>query len=238
MARLRCVSQAERLLVPPFVFFFNLLYPMRQVNDRYSRKWLRAAGGCVLLSTEALTRVGGFACIRDRIIDDVSLARQIKARGDAVATRLEPYGSGEACEFMISIPALWIMVRRTAFTELRYSWARLAGAVLGLGLMFLLPPLWLVGGLVWSVMDANGGIAAASSASAVCVLAGLGAWMLHGASLSACRQGFRPFWELGVDLASCRSPVWRDDGGFCTPLCYRNACWLAGSLKEKTLFYV
>ena len=48
MARLRCVSQAERLLVPPFVFFFNLLYPMRQVNDRYSR--VAAAAGDVYCS--------------------------------------------------------------------------------------------------------------------------------------------------------------------------------------------
>jgi hypothetical protein len=77
-----------------------------------------------------------------------------------------------------SIGALWIMVRRTAFTELRYSWVRLAGAVLGLLLMFLVPPLWLMMGMVWRMMDASGGIAAASSASAMVALAGLGAWML------------------------------------------------------------
>jgi hypothetical protein len=85
-----------------------------------------------------------------------------------------------------SIPALWIMVLRTAFTELRYLWVRLVGAVLSLVLMFLLPPLWLVGGLVWSVMDASGGIVAAS---AVCVG---GPWCVDadGANLSACRPIF------------------------------------------------
>jgi hopene-associated glycosyltransferase HpnB len=176
MARLRCVSQAERLLVPPFVFFFNLLYPMRQVNDRHSRV-AAAAGGCILLATEALTRVGGFACIRDRLIDDVSLAQQIKAQEVPLQLALSRT-EVESLRVYDSIPALWIMVRRTAFTELRYSWVRLAGAVAGLVLMFLLPPLWLVGGLVWSVMDASDGIAAASSAPVVCVLLGLGAWML------------------------------------------------------------
>lgn len=176
MARLRCVSQAERLLVPPFVFFFNLLYPMRQVNDRHSHV-AAAAGGCVLLATEALMRAGGFACIRDRIIDDVSLAQRIQSQEALIQLTLSRT-EVESLRVYDSIGALWVMVRRTAFTELRYSWVRLAGAVLGLLLMFLVPPLWLMGGMVWRVMDANGGMAAASSASAVLVLAGLGAWLL------------------------------------------------------------
>jgi hopene-associated glycosyltransferase HpnB len=176
MARLRCVSQAERLLVPPFVFFFNLLYPMRQVNDRHSHV-AAAAGGCVLLATEALTRVGGFGCIRDRIIDDVSLAQQIKSSGASLQLALSRT-EVESLRVYDSIAALWIMVRRTAFTELRYSWSRLTGTVVGLVLMFLLPPLWLVGGFVWGVMAVSGGIATVSSMSAVFVLAGLGAWVL------------------------------------------------------------
>jgi hopene-associated glycosyltransferase HpnB len=173
MARLRCVSWAERLLIPPFVFFFNLLYPPRQVNDRHSRV-AAAAGGCVLLSTEALTRIGGFACIRDRIIDDVSLARQIKAQALPLQLALSRT-EVESLRIYESIAALWVMVRRTAFTELRYSWVRLAGTILSLLLMFLLPPLWLFGGMIWSVTDASGRVPATS---ALFVLAGLGAWSL------------------------------------------------------------
>ncbi|MGI9657386.1 MAG: glycosyltransferase, partial [Gaiellaceae bacterium] len=48
MARLRCDSVAERLLIPAFVFFFNLLYPMRRVNDPGSPV-AACAGGCVLV---------------------------------------------------------------------------------------------------------------------------------------------------------------------------------------------
>ncbi len=176
MARLRCVSQAERLLVPPFVFFFNLLYPMRQVNDRRGGV-AAAAGGCVLLATEALTRAGGFACIRDRIIDDVSLARCIKAQAVPLQLALSRT-EVESLRVYDSVASLWIMVRRTAFTELRYSWVRLAGAVLGLLLMFFVPPLWLLVGMVWSMMAASGGIAATSLASVMVGVAGLGAWIL------------------------------------------------------------
>lgn len=151
MARLRCLSPAERLLIPPFVFFFNLLYPMRQVNNLRSPV-AAAAGGCVLLATAALQRVGGFACIKDRIIDDVSLAKTVKGAAAPIQLALSR-SEVESLRVYESIATIWVMVRRTAFTELRYSWLRLAGTVIGMGLMFLLPPLFVlfgVGNLVGS----------------------------------------------------------------------------------------
>ena len=146
MARLRCVSNAERLLIPPFVFFFSLLYPMRQVNNRRSAV-AAAAGGCVLLMTSALERVGGFSCISDKIIDDVNLARQIKALAEPIHLALSR-SEVESLREYESLATIWTMVRRTAFTELRHSWVRLAGTVLGMVVMFLLPPLWVAGGIV------------------------------------------------------------------------------------------
>src|SRR5205085_6624099 len=55
MARLRCESPAERLLIPSFVWFFSLLYPMRRVN-RPESPVAAAAGGCILLRRDALER--------------------------------------------------------------------------------------------------------------------------------------------------------------------------------------
>jgi hopene-associated glycosyltransferase HpnB len=146
MARLRCVSAPERLLIPPFVFFFNLLYPMRQVNDRKSPV-AAAAGGCVLLASSALARIGGFACIKDKIIDDVSLARQVKGLNEPIRLALSR-SDVQSLRIYESLGAIWMMVRRTAFTELRCSWIRLTGTVVGLTLMFLIPPLYCVSGLV------------------------------------------------------------------------------------------
>ncbi len=176
MARLRCLSQAERLLIPPFVFFFNLLYPMPQVNDSRNRV-AAAAGGCVLLSTEALKRAGGFACIRDRIIDDVSLAQQIKAQGLPLQLALSR-SEVESLRVYDALEKIWIMVSRTAFTELRYSWTRLTGTVVGILLMFLLPPLWLFGGIVWSLVDVDGGTTVTGAYSSLFIFSGLGAWSL------------------------------------------------------------
>ena len=42
------------------------------------------------------------------------------------------------------------MIRRTAFTELRYSVLRLIGTVLGLAVLFIVPPLWFMCGLFFT----------------------------------------------------------------------------------------
>lgn len=144
MARLRCVSGPERLLIPPFVFFFNLLYPMRQVNDPRSAV-AAAAGGCVLVASSALERIGGFACIKNEIIDDVNLARHIKRLNQPIYLALSR-NMVESLRAYESFSAIWAMVRRTAFTELRYSWLRLMGTLVGLAVVFLLPPLSTMGG--------------------------------------------------------------------------------------------
>ena len=138
MARLRCLAPAERLLIPPFLLFFNLLYPMRRVNRRPA-----AAGGCMLVRRRALEEAGGFAAIRDRLIDDVGLARLLAPHGRlrlalsrADVESLRPH----------DLAGVWRMVRRTAFTQLRRSWTLLALTLALLALLFPLPPALVVFG--------------------------------------------------------------------------------------------
>jgi hopene-associated glycosyltransferase HpnB len=159
MARLRCLSFAERLLVPPFLFFFQCLYPMRHVNDPRAHV-AAAAGGCLLVRRDALERAGGFAAIRGAVIDDIALARRIKllpepirlavSRADVVSVR--PHDS---------IGSVWRMVSRTAFMQLRRSRVLLAVTLAGLALLFPFPPALLVYGLIsgWTAAAAVGGAA-------------------------------------------------------------------------------
>jgi hopene-associated glycosyltransferase HpnB len=136
MARLRARSPSERLLVPAFLYFFNLLYPMPRAN---SGRRPAAAGGCILLRRDALERAGGFRAVRGEVIDDLGLARRVAAGGrirlavsrrTVVSVREHP-----------TVRSIWAMVARTAFTELRHSWPRLAAALFLLALMFPVPPL-------------------------------------------------------------------------------------------------
>jgi hopene-associated glycosyltransferase HpnB len=157
MARLRCESPAERLLIPAFVYFFNLLYPMRRINDR-GDTLAGAAGGCVLLSVEAVKRLNnGFYAIKSEIIDDVNLARQVKKAGLPIRLSL----SRDDVLSLRDYPRLidiWKMVRRTAFTELKYSWVRLLGAMAGLTLIFVVPILAFSVGLLAFVLCTDLGL--------------------------------------------------------------------------------
>lgn len=137
MARLRTASPAARLLIPPFLFFFNLLYPMRRVNG--GGPTAAAAGGCVLISAAALWRIGGFGAIAGEVIDDVNLALAVKQLGERIRLSVSRSDVRSVREYG-TIGPIWRMVRRSAFDQLGYSWLLLAGTVAGLALLFLVPP--------------------------------------------------------------------------------------------------
>jgi len=118
MADLRRTSFWDRLLLPAFVYFFKLLYPFGLSNSKF--RWVAAAaGGCVLVDTAALHKAGAFASLRGALIDDCTLARQIKRAGyrtwiglSRSVISLRPYGD---------LKSIHDMVARSAFTQLGYS---------------------------------------------------------------------------------------------------------------------
>jgi hopene-associated glycosyltransferase HpnB len=136
MAKLHCETFAERLLIPAFVFFFDMLFPFAWVNDP-GNKLAAAAGGCMLVKREALERAGGIAAIAPEIIDDCALGREMKAQGPIWlgltdrATSLRPYGT---------IGEIRHMVARSAFAQLDYSLVLLTGTVAGMIVVYLLAP--------------------------------------------------------------------------------------------------
>ena len=77
MVKLRCQSFAERLFIPAFIFFFQMLYPFAWVNNP-KRATAGAAGGCMLVRRDVLRQSGGMAAIRDALIDDCALATAVK----------------------------------------------------------------------------------------------------------------------------------------------------------------
>ncbi|MDR6183233.1 glycosyltransferase [Asaia bogorensis] len=136
MVVLNCESAAERLLVPAFVYFFAMLYPFEKVNDPASPV-AGAAGGTILVRRSMLERIGGVESVRGALIDDCSLAADIKKAGgklylghSMLAWSIRPYrGAGD----------IWRMIARTAYVQLRYSPIILLCTVLGMTLVWLAP---------------------------------------------------------------------------------------------------
>lgn len=145
MARLRAESMWERLVVPAFVYFFAQLYPFRRVVLDGSRT-AAAAGGCVLLRADAAERARVPDAIRQAVIDDVALARAVKNSGGRIWL-----GLADRIDSVRPYPRLhdlWRMVSRSAYAQLRHNPLLLAGTVLGLVLVYLVPSVALVAGLV------------------------------------------------------------------------------------------
>jgi len=141
MVKLHCRSIAERLLIPAFVFFFAMYYPFRWVRQS-RRKTAAAAGGCVLIRRRALERIGGIAAIKSALIDDCALARAVKDGGGSL--RLDLTDVTESIRPYASLGAIWNMIARSAFAHLRYSLWVVAATVVGMAVIYVVPPLLLI----------------------------------------------------------------------------------------------
>jgi hopene-associated glycosyltransferase HpnB len=137
MAKLRCESFAERSHVPAFIYFFEMLFPFSWVC-RPNSSVAAAAGGCILVRTEALESAGGISGIRNALIDDCTLAAKLKEKGPiwlGLTERVRsvrPYDTWSDVKHMIS---------RSAYAQLRYSPLLLGATVIGLLITFIAPPL-------------------------------------------------------------------------------------------------
>ncbi|MFJ9348074.1 glycosyltransferase [Streptomyces sp. NPDC101237] len=178
MARLRVESPWERLVVPAFVYFFAQLYPFRRIGRKGSRT-AAAAGGCVLLRADAAERARVPDAIRHAVIDDVALARAVKGSGGHIWL-----GLADRVDSVRPYPRLhdlWRMVSRSAYAQLRHNPLLLLGTVVGLALVYLVPPAAVLAGV------AGGGAAA--------VLVGAAAWLVMTATYVPMLRYYRqPLW--------------------------------------------
>jgi hopene-associated glycosyltransferase HpnB len=173
MALLRAETAWERVIVPAFVYFFAQLYPFKKVNNPRSRT-SAGAGGCMLIAAEALERAGGLEPMRGALIDDVALGALLKKNGNRIWLGLttdirsdRPYPS---------LGSLWHMIARSAYVQLRYNPALLAGTLVGLLLLYAVPPAGVIAALI------GVGVGATGTAVAVTGIAGLLGWGLMTAS--------------------------------------------------------
>ena len=180
MAKLRCESLAERFLIPAFVFFFQMLFPFAWVN-RSDNPVAAAAGGCMLLRRDAFEEAGGIDRVRREIIDDCALARRMKAQGPIWLGMTERAVSLRRYERLRDIRQ---MVSRSAYAQLRYSPALLAGTIAGMAVIYAAP-----------VLIAIFGAGAARFEAGLC-------WLCMTVAFQPILAFYRrmPFWGLALPL--------------------------------------
>jgi hopene-associated glycosyltransferase HpnB len=140
MAQLHMQSFWEKILLPAFILYFKNLYPFALANSNW-RRFASASGGCIFLETRLFAEIGGLQSIRSALIDDCTLARQVKACGERTWTGLSrqihcirPY---------TGLSEIWNMVARSAYTQLGYSPVTLGLLTLIMGILFWMPVLGL-----------------------------------------------------------------------------------------------
>lgn len=166
MVFLRIKTFPERLLMPAFLYFFLTVYPPNWVSDPKSRA-AAAAGGCILLRSSSLERVGGMTAIRSEVIEDCALARVVKRSGGKIQLGLTR--SSVSLRGYKKFSEIRDLIARVAFTQLRYSFLMLLGALAGLFVTYLLP--WVLflafPGEAWLAVDTTIALMAATFAVTV-----------------------------------------------------------------------
>jgi hopene-associated glycosyltransferase HpnB len=193
MVLLRTETGWEKAIIPAFVYFFAQLYPFRWVNRPRGRT-AAAAGGCMLVRRDALAAAGGIDRIGSALIDDVALGRLLKRppAGGKTSGRIwlglttairsvRPYHG---------LADLWQMVARSAYNQLRYSPLLLAGTLIGLAWLYVLPAASALAGLIALAAGATGPGPATAAA------AGLAGWAIMAASFLPMLRLYRlPWWR-------------------------------------------
>jgi hopene-associated glycosyltransferase HpnB len=135
MARLKTETLAERALIPAYIFYFQKLYPFSWVRDA-GNKVAGAAGGCMLVDRAGLNGIGGIAAIRSALIDDCALGKAIKTQGPIWL------GLADGVASLRGYPRwgdVWMLIARSAFTQLGFSAAMLAVSTIMMLATYVLP---------------------------------------------------------------------------------------------------
>ena len=80
MAKLNSNYFWEKFLIPPFIFFFQKLFPFGRVNNPKD-KISAAAGGFILCKSRIFKKKNWYESIKNKVIDDCNIAKFFKKEG-------------------------------------------------------------------------------------------------------------------------------------------------------------
>ena len=145
----------ERVFIPTWGWGVLILYPLDLVNHPRSPLAV-GIGGFFLMRRAALERVGGFAAVRDEVLDDFRLAGALKRSG---ARLLAEYAPDLARTRMYTdFRGLWESATKNWFSAVHFSLLLVAATLVWIFSVALVPPLLAIlsalmlalgGGEVW-----------------------------------------------------------------------------------------
>ena len=149
MAKLNCKSFWEKTLIPPFIFFFQKIYPFNLANNPKS-KLAAAAGGFITCKAVLFRNENIYEMIKNKVIDDCNIAKIIKEKGGIWIGLTGLVTSNRGYTKLTSI---WKMVSRTAFEQLSYSKTLVLISILGMFVLYLSPLIGIVTAIIMNLTN-------------------------------------------------------------------------------------
>lgn len=151
------VTCAERLIIPTlYVFYFGYVpEPLRRRLPNFHA----ASGQCFLIEGGFYHELGTHAAVAGELVEDIALGRLVAQRlGSA------PVADGSAvvsCRMYENSAEAFRGFSKNTYPAMNYRWWVLLGFILHLLLLFVLPPLTALGGLivgnaVWALLGGAG----------------------------------------------------------------------------------
>lgn len=165
-------SWLERLIVPLMSFTIICHLPVPLVRSSRDPRFVAAHGGFMLIHRESYVRSKGHAGIRDQLVDDMALARAVKAAGEPV-TLTDITGHADMRMYH-NAREVWRGYRKNIYAGLgRRPWLLLA-VLLFYNAVYVLPAVgilgsWITGepvALLWSAAALCAGFAVKRTADA------------------------------------------------------------------------
>lgn len=136
-ARQETGSWLEALVVPLMLFTIVCHLPVPLVRGSRDPRFAAAHGGFMLISRESYTRCGGHAAIAGEIVDDMALARAVKAAGDPL--QLADINAAASMRMYRSAPEVWNGYRKNIYAGLGRSTPALFGVLFFYQLLYVFP---------------------------------------------------------------------------------------------------
>ncbi len=141
-----CLS--EKIGLTGLVTVLALMFPTGLTNNPKSKLAI-AAGGFILVRRAPYMAIGGHESVKGQIIEDVNLAKKLKAAGATLHTRLT--ADLITTRMYEDFADMWEGLAKNAYAGMEYQGRKfVVGVIVGL-IVMVLPPVYLLASLIWAL---------------------------------------------------------------------------------------
>jgi len=145
MPRFDNVSFAEKTLLPMFYFFLFALFPVAQIGKHPNPNVVAANGSFILIKQSLYESIGGHEALKDKVLEDVLMARRVKSLGNKVG-----YGNGAelySAHVYDDVAGIWEGFSKNSFALFHWNYFQASFFII-FNFIFCVLPFILV---VWSL---------------------------------------------------------------------------------------